>query len=115
MILFFIINGKPSAIKSSKNQMIFYIKHAFFLYIKMKPLIGKPYTFNIYNVGAICNIMYFLAHFVLHLALMGLKAYIYRAKIRTGYFETRIVLRRFLSYLHQNQFCFKHRVTSYCE
>ena len=31
MILFFIINGEPSAIDWNKNQMIFHKKHAFFL------------------------------------------------------------------------------------
>ena len=43
MILFFIINGKPSAIEQNKNEMIFHKKHAFFLSNKMKPLIGKPF------------------------------------------------------------------------
>ena len=43
MILFFIINGNPSTMEWNKNQMIFHKKYAFFLWIKMKPLIGKPF------------------------------------------------------------------------
>ena len=39
----FIINGNP-AIEWNKNQMIFHKKHAFFLSIKMKPLIEKPFS-----------------------------------------------------------------------